>query len=129
MIVAFEASHGGAQEGLSHGVHDVVEVQLTGLRFENHCRVPWANPQKGRGYQQLRILFPRRLFFPKLVSCDLFDYELVVGFVLIEGASHIVAISPHIGSLVVIGQTGGISVAGDVQPMLSGSFTEVRTVQ
>ena len=73
--------------------------------------------------------FSQTVVFPKARLCDLFDYELVVGFVLIEGASHIVAISPHIGSLVVIGQTGGISVAGDVQPMLSGSFAEVRTVQ
>ena len=47
--------------------------------------------------------FPR-LFFPKFVTGNLFDYELIVGLVVVEGAGYIVPISPHIGSLVVIGE-------------------------
>ena len=57
VVVAFEASHSGAEESLPNRVDHIVEIELSGLRFKHHGGVPRAHSQKGGRDQELRILF------------------------------------------------------------------------
>jgi hypothetical protein len=49
------------------------------------------------------------------VAAELFDGELVEGFVFVEGADDVVAVGPD-GAGGIVGVAGGVSIAGEVEP-------------
>ena len=127
MVMALEAAHGRTEESLPDRVDHIVEVQLTGLRFQNHGRIPWSDAKERACNQKLRVFFVLGLFFPELITGNLFDDELVVRFVVVKRARYIVAVSPHVGAFVIVGQSGCIGIACNVQPMLGGTFSVMGT--
>ena len=61
-----------------------------------------------------------------LVTGDLLDQENVEGLVLVEGANHIVSVSPRVGTMHVVLEAGRVGVARDVEPVAAVAFAVVR---
>ena len=121
MIVTAGALQGMGEEGLAYAIAHVVKEALSGdLRHLHPRQFPWAHAQETRRDDHLRVV---RLDF---VARDLLADELIVALIRIEGTHHVVAITPGVAALVVIGEPGGIGVAGDVQPVLGHALSVVR---
>ena len=148
VIVTLETAHRGAEKRLSHGVDDVIQINLPRLRFLHHRRIPRTHAQERTSHQLLRLarvvqlavlacvlkLVPVRNATAQrrvgqFVAGDLFADKFVVRLVFVEGADDVVAVAPHVGALVVVGVTAGVRVARHVQPMLPPALAVMRTGQ
>ena len=98
MVVTPGAPRSQTEERRADRLGDVVEKHLPGDRLNRHCRMlPRSGPEKASRDQGLRIA---RV---KFIAGDLFADESVVGLVRVECPNDVVAITPSIGPLEVIG--------------------------
>ena len=124
VVVAPRTTKGDSEERLSDVVRHVIEEQLTRHGRHSHARVlPRAAPQEPGSDDRLWIV--REQF----VAGNLFKHEAIEWLVRVETANHVVAISPRIGPLEVIGIPGGVRVAGYIQPMPPPALSVTRGIQ
>ena len=148
VIVTFDAPQGHPEKDLPCGVDDIVQIDLACLGFLHHGIVPWPHAEEITGNQPLSLLgriIPRKFRSMELggvlsqatrqglvgqfVSCQLFDQELVIRFVLIECPDNVIAIAPGVGAFVVIGHAAGIGISNHIQPVLSPALSIMRACQ
>ena len=109
------------EEGFAHAITHVVEEALAGdFRHFHAGQFPWAHAQETRRDDHLRVVWL------DLVAGDLLADELIVALIRIEGTHHVIPITPGVPSLVIIGEAGGIGVAGHVEPVLGHALSVVR---
>ena len=120
VVVATGAFEGLAEEGDADGVGDVVQEALAGDFGDFHAgEFPGAHAEETGGDDEFGVV---RVEF---VTGDLFANELVVGFVVVEGANDVVAVAPGVAAFEVVGETGGVGVANDVEPVAGHAFAVV----
>ena len=120
VVVAFGALHGVGEESLAHGVGDIIEPELAGFFEDGHRGLlPGAHAEEAGGNDGIGS------GFIEFVAGDLFADEVGVGFVLVETANDVVAVAPGVGAIVVVGEAGGVGVAGDIEPMPGEVFAVI----
>ena len=133
MVVATGAGGGEAEEGFRGDVDAVVD-DVVGIAVEFVAEGKEAEGGEnalivGRfGGGVLGFGFLDGLG-EEAVGGELFDDELVVGFVAVEGIDDVVAVSPGVGVAQVFAAFGvalGVGVAGDIEPVAAPAFTVGR---
>ena len=120
VVVALRALDGEAEHAFAEGVHAVehrLHAELLGVNRALHVHHGIAQVAGGddlilRGVRQH-------------VAGELFEDELVVGQVLVEGVDHVIAIRPHLARHVLL-VTITIRIARGVEPVASPTFPVVR---
>jgi len=122
VVVASGAADGQAEHGFSDGVEGVVhdEVEVGVLRVFEAA----GQGDKAGGDDTLPETF-FGIFECEDVAGDLFDDELVVGHVVIEGVDDVVAVLVCFGDGHVGAVAGGIGVASEVEPMASPALAVI----
>ena len=127
VVVAAGARNRQSQHDLAHGVDLLVHqvhLELARIAFVESLG---AHGQKSRGDE---------MFLPNVIRLggqhvpgDLFPNEFVVGLVRVEGIEDVVAVAPgmRVGDVDVL--AGRFRVAGDVQPVASPTFAELRALE
>ena len=112
MIVAAGALHGKAKHATPDSRNHVVQVFVTEFRV---ILLTEANlgiaAQKARGDQAVIG------HCGQFVARDLLAQHGAVGFVLVEGADHVIAVAPGVGAVEIVLKAVGIGVAGHVKPV------------
>ena len=115
VIVAAGAAEGHAEEGFAEGVElfvDDVELLFLAVGFGEDFGAEGEEAGGGEG------VFAGGLFVGgEEVAGELLDEELVVGFVVVEGADDVVAVAPGVAVGDVFVHAVGVGVAGDVEPV------------
>ena len=125
MIVAAGAAHGEAEENLADGAGKLVQDILAELRFEIGVGLPGAHPQKAQSDEPVgpvRAAALRAVGRREFVAGQLLLDEVVVGLVLIEGADHVVAVSPCGRPFAVDREAVGFGEAREVEPVAGPTF-------
>ena len=121
MIVAACALERLGEEGFADTVGDVVEKALARDLGDFHAReFPRAHAEETGGNDRLGI------FRIEFIAGDLLADEMVVGFVCVERAHDVVAVTPGVAALEVVGETAAVGVAHDVEPVLRHALAVVR---
>ena len=124
VVVALGASQWRPEKGLPNVVHHIIKIVLPADNWRRHGGVlPWSHAKESLGHNHLRVLGIQ--VFPS----HLFKNKPGIGFILIEGTDNVVAITPGVGSLEVVRETAGVSVTGDVQPVLTPTLSVMRAFQ
>ena len=111
MVVAARAAERHPEKHLRRGGHDVIELVEAVLRKVSGFIVPRAEPVVAKCDQRLG----RDLVH--LVTRELFDDELVVALVVVEGANHVIAVAPDVRFGVVTLVSVRVGVANQVEPV------------
>ena len=112
MVMTLGTLHGMSEKSLPDRIGDVIKPELPGLLKNAHSSLfPWPHTQKSSGHHIFRDF---RIHF---ITCDLLLNKLIIGFILIERADHIISVAPGIGPGVVICKPPRISIARNIQPM------------
>ena len=121
MIVAARALERLGEEGFADTVGDIVEEALARDLGDFHAgEFPRAHAEKTGGNDRLGIF---RLEF---ITGDLLAHKVVVRFVVIKRADDVVAVTPRVAALKVVGETAAVGVAHDVEPVLRHALAVVR---
>jgi len=120
VVVALGAAHPESEEGLARDVGHLGEDEIP--LHPGVALVPLvdAEAQEGGGDEGVGIVRG------ELVGGELLADELVVGFVLVERADHVVAIHPGLGTEVVGAVAVALGVADHVEPVLAPAFAVAR---
>ena len=120
MVMAFGTAQLVGEEGDADGVDDVIEVLLAGHDRDAHRGVlPGSHAQEAGGDEMVGVAGL------ELIAGQLFTDELVVGFVGVEAADHVVAVAPGVWSRIVVGETRRVGVAHHVEPVAGHLFAVV----
>ena len=111
VIVAAGAVHRQSEKRLAGGRDDVVETFVQREQPVGRLIVPQAEPVKAGGDD--RVARHGRQF----VSGQLLADELIVRFVAVERADHVVAVTPRIGLGTVTFKAVGVGVTDHIQPV------------
>ena len=122
VVVAAGAAQGHSQEHRTGGPDHVIEVVPPGLG-RIHALHEHPLVQEPGGDLAFRPIFSVG------VSGELLPDEAVVGHVPVEGANHVVPVTPHVGPGIVDGFAHRVRVAHQVQPMPSPTLAVGRIVQ
>ena len=112
-----------AQEHFARGAHQIVEVFEQFLFGVDRFILPDAQTVIAGGDDRLG----RDVV--QLVAGELLGDELVVRFVVVQGANHVVAITPYKGLGPVAFITVGLGVANQIEPMPAPAFAVVRRLE
>ena len=124
MVVAPGAVDGHAEHAASDRGQDIVQIVVPPLRVvllaEVHAR---PGSEKAGGDERLvgHVI--------QLVARDLLAQELGVRLVLVERVDDVVAVAPGVYSDVVLLETVGVGVAGDVEPVAAPALAVMRRVE
>ena len=120
VIVATRALQRLGEEGLADAVGDIVEEALARDLGDFHAReFPRTHAEKTGGNDRLGI------FRIEFVAGDLFAGKTVVGQIGVEGAHDVVAVTPGVAALEVVGEPAAVGVAHDVEPVLRHALAVV----
>ena len=121
MIVAAGAADGEAEEDAAGGIDhvDTLFDQVDVFDLEEHVAVGADSVKAGAGagFGVVGVEF---------VAGDLLPDEAVVRFVFVERLDDVVAVAPGDEEVGVLFETGGIAVAGEVEPVASPFFAVAR---
>ena len=124
VVVALGAPQRQRQERLSDVIGDVVQVELTRSDLLHHARVlPRTHAEVASGYPHFGIV---RL---QDVASQLLDYEAVVRLVGVQRAHDIVPKAPSVRALPVVGISGRVGVAHDVEPVPTPLLAVMRALK
>ena len=104
-----------AEEGLADGVDllvDNVHFQLPHVGLGQHAGAQSKKARRGEGILASGQQIPR----------DLLDEKLIEGLVFVEGAHHIVAVTPGMTKRHVFVHPVGICIPGEIQPVTAPTF-------
>lgn len=120
MVVAAGAADGHAEKGAAHCVHlfiNDVTAHLVGIVAGEHLGSDGEKAEAdGLGASFGKVLRGEE------IACELFDDELVEGFVVVERFNDVVAVAPGGGMGDVFVHAVGVRVAGNVEPVASPAF-------
>ena len=102
MVMASSASDGQPKESRPDGDHDIVGVVELGSKGIIGLIVPDVESVEARGDDRFApsfrlVRWTKALGLGPLITGELFDDELVVGFVLDQSVDHVVTVSPGVG--------------------------------
>ena len=122
VIVAFGAAQREAKKGGAGGVHHVGKLICTLHHLQVFVlplhAVPGAGDDEARGH-----------ILTHGVAGDLLEHEAVIGFVVVEGIDHVVAVAPGVWPLMVGFKAVAIRKAHHIQPMPRPFLAIVTGVQ
>ena len=130
VVVALGASDTETKEDGTDGRGDFTEHFVTCLvasRFGER-----SEPEECHGHDPFRIgqrKFASAEHLGKLVAGQLLLDEQIVGLVAVEAVDDVVAVSPGVRQVGVAFVTGGIGVAGEVEPEAGPAFTVSRILE
>ena len=121
VIVAAGATDGEAEEDGTGGIHHVDPFlgQVDVFHFEEHVAVgaDAVEAGAGAGFGVCGIEF---------VGGDLLFHKTVIGFVVIEGLHHVVAVAPGEEQVGILLEAGGVAIAGEIEPVAAPFFPVAR---
>ena len=125
MIVASGAGNGQSHGGLGEGIDLVVgegDLFLVGIGHSEAVRDHTEVPGADGGFIEAEIIVDAGRF--EEVAGEVFEEELVVGDVGVEGADDVVTILRSIGNGGIPFAAVGLGVAEPVEPVASPAFAE-----
>ena len=112
------------QKGLPDCIDRIIEILLPGHRLHAHPGMfVGSHPQVTDG----QLVAGIRLV--QFISGNLLCHELVERHISIEGTNNVIPIPPGDRTRIVTGKATGVSITGDIQPVLGPLFSIARTRQ
>src|SRR5262245_54715639 len=124
VVVTSGTVHRESHEPLESCANDVVQILIAVVRVVLFTKPDSGpNPVIAGGYQADE--FPSF----KLITGQLLKNEPIKRLIVVEGFNDVVAIAPGIGKVLVMFETGAVSIAGHVEPETSPALAIVRRLQ